>query len=75
MATNLQMSIIRSSAPGPPLHIGASHLPRGEVNMSCKNDSFFTPAQEGCIYTSSFFPLKFPTIVNAGITPAVRMLM
>lgn len=30
MATNVQMSIIRSSAPGPPLHIGASHLPRGK---------------------------------------------
>jgi len=31
MATNVQMSIIRSSAPGPPLHIGASHLPRGKA--------------------------------------------
>uniref|UniRef100_A0A2K5Y8S4 Sin3A associated protein 130 n=1 Tax=Mandrillus leucophaeus TaxID=9568 RepID=A0A2K5Y8S4_MANLE len=29
MTTNVQMSIIRSNAPGPPLHIGASHLPRG----------------------------------------------
>ncbi|EHB15936.1 Histone deacetylase complex subunit SAP130 [Heterocephalus glaber] len=28
MTTNVQMSIIRSNAPGPPLHIGASHLPR-----------------------------------------------
>lgn len=35
MATNVQMSIIRSSAPGPPLHIGASHLPRGsKVNCT-----------------------------------------
>ncbi|XP_049471759.1 histone deacetylase complex subunit SAP130 isoform X9 [Panthera uncia] len=30
MTTNVQMSIIRSNAPGPPLHIGASHLPRGK---------------------------------------------
>ncbi|EPQ03847.1 Histone deacetylase complex subunit SAP130 [Myotis brandtii] len=28
MTTNVQMPIIPSSAPGPPLHIGASHLPR-----------------------------------------------
>lgn len=33
MTTNVQMSIIRSSAPGPPLHIGASHLPRGKDHV------------------------------------------
>lgn len=36
MTTNVQMSIIRSSAPGPPLHIGASHLPRGRLPVLFK---------------------------------------
>uniref|UniRef100_A0A8C0JQM5 Sin3A associated protein 130 n=1 Tax=Canis lupus dingo TaxID=286419 RepID=A0A8C0JQM5_CANLU len=35
MTTNVQMSIIRSNAPGPPLHIGASHLPRGKDCTNC----------------------------------------
>lgn len=35
MTTNVQMSIIRSNAPGPPLHIGASHLPRGKNCTFC----------------------------------------
>ncbi|XP_073216237.1 histone deacetylase complex subunit SAP130 isoform X9 [Lepidochelys kempii] len=42
MATNLQMSIIRSSAPGPPLHIGASHLPRGAAAAAVMSSSKVT---------------------------------
>ncbi|XP_053166044.1 histone deacetylase complex subunit SAP130 isoform X3 [Hemicordylus capensis] len=50
MAANVQMSIIRSSAPGPPLHIGASHLPRGAaaaaVMSSSKVTSVLRPASQ-----------------------------
>ncbi|KAM4769971.1 histone deacetylase complex subunit SAP130 isoform 6-T6 [Cyanocitta cristata] len=42
MATNVQMSIIRSSAPGPPLHIGASHLPRGAAAAAVMSSSKVT---------------------------------
>ncbi|KAE8604424.1 hypothetical protein XENTR_v10014708 [Xenopus tropicalis] len=41
-ATNVQMSIIRSSAPGPPLHIGASHLPRGAAAAAVMSSSKVT---------------------------------
>nr|KAF6497547.1 Sin3A associated protein 130 [Rousettus aegyptiacus] len=40
--TNVQMSIIRSSAPGPPLHIGASHLPRGAAAAAVMSSSKVT---------------------------------
>ncbi|XP_028586498.2 histone deacetylase complex subunit SAP130 isoform X1 [Podarcis muralis] len=42
MTTNVQMSIIRSSAPGPPLHIGASHLPRGAAAAAVMSSSKVT---------------------------------
>nr|XP_009667968.1 PREDICTED: histone deacetylase complex subunit SAP130 [Struthio camelus australis] len=42
MATNVQMSIIRSSAPGPSLHIGASHLPRGAAAAAMMSSSKVT---------------------------------
>ncbi|XP_066475710.1 histone deacetylase complex subunit SAP130 isoform X4 [Tiliqua scincoides] len=42
MATNVQMSIIRSNAPGPPLHIGASHLPRGAAAAAVMSSSKVT---------------------------------
>ncbi|XP_028924294.1 histone deacetylase complex subunit SAP130 isoform X2 [Ornithorhynchus anatinus] len=42
MAANVQMSIIRSSAPGPPLHIGASHLPRGAAAAAVMSSSKVT---------------------------------
>ncbi|CAH2246801.1 histone deacetylase complex subunit SAP130 isoform X5 [Pelobates cultripes] len=42
MATNVQMSIIRSNAPGPPLHIGASHLPRGAAAAAVISSSKVT---------------------------------
>ncbi|XP_018119948.1 histone deacetylase complex subunit SAP130-A isoform X5 [Xenopus laevis] len=41
-ATNVHMSIIRSSAPGPPLHIGASHLPRGAAAAAVMSSSKVT---------------------------------
>ncbi|XP_071999267.1 histone deacetylase complex subunit SAP130 isoform X4 [Engystomops pustulosus] len=41
-ATNVQMSIIRSNAPGPPLHIGASHLPRGAAAAAVMSSSKVT---------------------------------
>ncbi|XP_018117551.1 histone deacetylase complex subunit SAP130-B isoform X8 [Xenopus laevis] len=41
-ATNVQMSIIRSGAPGPPLHIGASHLPRGAAAAAVMSSSKVT---------------------------------
>ncbi|XP_068136672.1 histone deacetylase complex subunit SAP130 isoform X3 [Hyperolius riggenbachi] len=41
-ATNMQMSIIRSGAPGPPLHIGASHLPRGAAAAAMMSSSKVT---------------------------------
>ncbi|KAM4772615.1 histone deacetylase complex subunit SAP130 isoform 2-T2 [Rhinophrynus dorsalis] len=40
--TNVQMSIIRSNAPGPPLHIGASHLPRGAAAAAVMSSSKVT---------------------------------
>ncbi|XP_028722927.1 histone deacetylase complex subunit SAP130 isoform X8 [Peromyscus leucopus] len=42
MTTNVQMSIIRSNAPGPPLHIGASHLPRGAAAAAVMSSSKVT---------------------------------
>ncbi|XP_075425760.1 histone deacetylase complex subunit SAP130 isoform X4 [Ascaphus truei] len=42
MATNVQMSIIRSSAPRPPMHIGASHLPRGAAAAAVMSSSKVT---------------------------------
>uniref|UniRef100_A0A8C5N149 Sin3A associated protein 130 n=1 Tax=Leptobrachium leishanense TaxID=445787 RepID=A0A8C5N149_9ANUR len=42
MAANVQMSIIRSNAPGPPLHIGASHLPRGAAAAAVISSSKVT---------------------------------
>ncbi|XP_045431065.1 histone deacetylase complex subunit SAP130 isoform X4 [Pipistrellus kuhlii] len=42
MTTNVQMSIIRSSTPGPPLHIGASHLPRGAAAAAVMSSSKVT---------------------------------
>ncbi|XP_040204798.1 histone deacetylase complex subunit SAP130 isoform X5 [Rana temporaria] len=42
MAANVQMSIIRSNAPGPPLHIGASHLPRGAAAAAVMSSSKVT---------------------------------
>ncbi|XP_029471429.1 histone deacetylase complex subunit SAP130 isoform X1 [Rhinatrema bivittatum] len=42
MAANVQMSIIRSSTPGPPLHIGASHLPRGAAAAAVMSSSKVT---------------------------------
>ncbi|KAM4693213.1 histone deacetylase complex subunit SAP130 isoform 2-T3 [Discoglossus pictus] len=48
MAANVQMSIIRSNAPGPSLHIGPSHLPRGAaaaaVMSSTKVTTVLRPA-------------------------------
>ncbi|KAM5163347.1 histone deacetylase complex subunit SAP130 isoform 7-T8 [Mantella aurantiaca] len=41
-ATNVQMSIIRSNPPGPPLHIGASHLPRGAAAAAVMSSSKVT---------------------------------
>ncbi|CAI9616670.1 unnamed protein product [Staurois parvus] len=41
-ATNVQMSIIRSNAPVPPLHIGASHLPRGAAAAAVMSSSKVT---------------------------------
>ncbi|KAM8954177.1 histone deacetylase complex subunit SAP130 isoform 4-T4 [Pelodytes ibericus] len=42
MATNVQMSIIHSNPPGPPLHIGASHLPRGAAAAAVISSSKVT---------------------------------
>ncbi|XP_037379041.1 histone deacetylase complex subunit SAP130 isoform X2 [Talpa occidentalis] len=42
MTTNVQMSIIRSNAPGPPLHIGATHLPRGAAAAAVMSSSKVT---------------------------------
>ncbi|XP_069069777.1 histone deacetylase complex subunit SAP130 isoform X4 [Pleurodeles waltl] len=42
MAANVQMSIIRSGAPGTPLHIGASHLPRGAAAAAVMSSSKVT---------------------------------
>lgn len=42
MAANVQMSIVRSGAPGTPLHIGASHLPRGAAAAAVMSSSKVT---------------------------------
>ncbi|XP_053565922.1 histone deacetylase complex subunit SAP130 isoform X2 [Bombina bombina] len=42
MATSVQMSIIRSNAPGSSLHIGASHLPRGAAAAAVMSSSKVT---------------------------------
>ncbi|XP_036620968.1 histone deacetylase complex subunit SAP130-like [Trichosurus vulpecula] len=42
MTTNVQISTIHSSAPGPPLHIGASHLPRGVAAAAMMSSSKVT---------------------------------
>lgn len=68
MATNVQMSIIRSSAPGPPLHIGASHLPRGK-RSSCAITAFSSQPL-GEVHLA--FTSKILLTANAAKTSAVK---
>ncbi|KAH0623871.1 hypothetical protein JD844_007056 [Phrynosoma platyrhinos] len=81
MTTNVQMSIIRSSAPGPPLHIGASHLPRGAAAAAVMSSSKVTtvlrpasqlpnaataqPASRPAVTTSSTIPPAVVATVSA----------
>ncbi|KAH0506131.1 Histone deacetylase complex subunit [Microtus ochrogaster] len=61
MTTNVQMSIIRSNAPGPPLHIGASHLPRGAAAAAVMSSSKSRPP----VTTSSTIPPAVVATVSA----------
>ncbi|ELW62196.1 Histone deacetylase complex subunit SAP130 [Tupaia chinensis] len=61
MTTNVQMSIIRSNAPGPPLHIGASHLPRGAAAAAVMSSSKSRPP----VTTSNAIPPAVVATVSA----------
>ncbi|KAI6063379.1 Histone deacetylase complex subunit SAP130 [Aix galericulata] len=75
MATNVQMSIIRSSAPGPPLHIGASHLPRGAaaaaVMSSSKVTTVLRPASQLPNAATAQPASRPPVTTSSTIPPAV----
>uniref|UniRef100_G3TQB1 Sin3A associated protein 130 n=1 Tax=Loxodonta africana TaxID=9785 RepID=G3TQB1_LOXAF len=73
--TNVQMSIIRSNAPGPPLHIGASHLPRAYAYMCimclCKYKAVTRRFSQIAIDDHSAPPLKLVVVSRLESRPPV----